>query len=141
MLPGRVKLRLGLDASLDGYLRHAQDVSDFGFLEARCVILKRQLIELLIDLEAPQAVGVRKLAESAELFGAQGPLQFVGYFHQGHAWIIATWIAGATADLHNREISRFRREAELIVGSSVKVTAAADIWRSWEQSSMRREDG
>jgi hypothetical protein len=30
------------------------------------------------------------LAESAELFGAQGPLEFVGNFDQGHVWIIAT---------------------------------------------------
>lgn len=35
--------RLGqarLDAALDGYARHAQDMSDLGFFEARCVVLK-----------------------------------------------------------------------------------------------------
>ena len=81
---------LRLDAPLDWYARHAQDVRDFGFLQARCVILKRELIELLVDVEAPEAVGVGELAEGAELFGAQGPLQFVGYFDQGHVRIIAT---------------------------------------------------
>jgi hypothetical protein len=81
---------LRLDAALDGYAGHAQDVSDFGLLQAGCVVLERKLIELLVDLEAPQAIGVGELAESAELFGAQRPLQFVGYFHQGHIWIIAT---------------------------------------------------
>ncbi len=79
-----------LDTSLDWYAGHAQDVGDFGLFQARCVILERQLVELLVDLEAPQAIGVGELAEGAELFGAQRPLQFVGYFHQSHMWIIAT---------------------------------------------------
>ena len=65
---------LRLDASLDWYACHAQDVSDFGLLQARRVVLERQLIELLVDLEAPQAIGVGELAESAELFGAQRAL-------------------------------------------------------------------
>ena len=87
---GTTQTGLRLDTSLDWYAGHAQDVSDFGLFQARCVILERQLIELLVDLEAPQAIGVGELAESAELFGAQRPLQVVGYFHQGHIWIIAT---------------------------------------------------
>jgi hypothetical protein len=69
-----VRTGLRLDASLDWYARHAQDVSDFGLLQARCVILERQLVELLVDLEAPQAIGVGELAEGAELFRAQRPL-------------------------------------------------------------------
>jgi len=80
---------LRLNASLDWYAGHAQDVGDFGLLQARCVVLERQLVELLVDLEASQAIGVGELAEGAELFGAQRPLQFVGYVHQGHIWIIA----------------------------------------------------
>ena len=104
---GEVWRHLELDASLDWYARHAQYVGDLGFFQARCVILERQLIELLVDLEAPQAIGVGELAEGAELFGAQRPLQFVGYFHQGHIWIIATRGAEATAGFPDRKLRAF----------------------------------
>ena len=139
---GEEQTYVRLDASLDGYAGHAQDVSDFGLLQARCVIFKRQLIELLVDLETPQAIGVGELAESAELFGAQRPLQFVGYFHQGHNWIIATRGPKRLRDFPSGKTTRLRREAELIVGSSKRLTdkrVGMCCW--WKRGRMRREDG
>ena len=112
---------LRLDAPLDWYARHAQDVSDLGLLQARRIVLERKLIELLVDLEAPQAIGVGELAERAELFGAQGPLQFVGYFHQGHSWIIATRGPNRLWVFPNGKLRARRGEAELIVGSSIEL--------------------
>lgn len=79
-----------LHAALNRDARHAQDVSHFGFLQARSVIFEGQAMEVLINAEAAQTVGIGELTEGAELFGAQRALQFVGDFDQGHAWIIAT---------------------------------------------------
>ncbi len=78
-----------LDAALGRDARHAQDVSHFGFLQARSIIFEGQAMEVLINAEAAQTVGIGELPEGAELFGAQRALQFVGDFDQGHAWIIA----------------------------------------------------
>jgi len=47
-----------LDAALDGDSRHAQDVSDFGFLQARGVILERDAIRVFVDAKAAQTVGI-----------------------------------------------------------------------------------
>ena len=47
-----------LDAALDGNSRHAQYVSDFGFLQARGVVLEREAIGEFVDAKAAQAVGV-----------------------------------------------------------------------------------
>ncbi len=67
-------------APLDRDSRHAQDVSHFGLFQPRSVIFERQAIEVFIDVKAPQAIGIGELAESAELFGPQRPLQFVSDF-------------------------------------------------------------
>jgi len=48
------------DTALDGDSRHAQDVRDFGFLQARGVVLERDAIGLFVDAKAAQAVGVRE---------------------------------------------------------------------------------
>ena len=47
-------------------------------------------MELFVDAEAAQAVGVCELAQSSELFGAKRSLQFVGNLDEGHAAIIAS---------------------------------------------------
>lgn len=80
----------GLDAALHGNLGHAQHVGDFAFLEARGVILEGQQIRVLVHSEAAQTVSIGKLAQHAELFGAQRPWQFVGDFDEGHSPIIAS---------------------------------------------------
>jgi len=77
------------DAALDWNSRHAQDVGDFGFLEARSVVFEGEAIELFVDAEAAQAVGVCELTEGSELLGAKRALQFVGNFDESHAVIIA----------------------------------------------------
>ena len=74
---------------MDGNARHAQDVSDFSFLQARSVIFEGQAIEVFIDVEAAQAVGVCELTEGSQLVGAKGALEFVGNFDESHASIIA----------------------------------------------------
>ena len=47
-------------------------------------------MEVFVDAKASQAIGIGELAEGAELLGAKRAWQFVGYFDQGHAAIIAT---------------------------------------------------
>ena len=65
-------------------------MSDFGFLQARGVILERKAIRVFVDAKAAQTVRIGEETEGAELLGMQRALQFVGYFDQGHRWIIAT---------------------------------------------------
>jgi hypothetical protein len=55
------------------------------------------------------------LPEGAELLWMKRTLQFVGYFDQGHAWIIATPCPGITRHC----LRAFIREAWLVVASSV----------------------
>ena len=81
------------DAALDGDSRHAQDMGDFGFFEARGVVLEGEAIGLFVDAKAAQAVGVGELTEGTELLWVKRALQLVGYFNEGHGRIIATpWI-------------------------------------------------
>lgn len=46
------------DAALHGDPGHAQDVGDFGFLQARGVILEREAIGVFVDAKAAQTVGI-----------------------------------------------------------------------------------
>lgn len=79
-----------LDAATDGNAGHAEDVSDLAFLQARGVVFEGQLIEVFVDAETAQAVGIGELPQSTELLWAKRARQFVGDFDEGHAAIIAT---------------------------------------------------
>ena len=59
------------------------------FAQARSVVFKRQLLFRFVNAEAAQAIGVRELAEMAQLVFRERRLQFVGNFDEGHAGIIA----------------------------------------------------
>lgn len=86
-------LRL-IDDSDDGNAGLGQDVSDLGLPQARGVVFEGEMIFLLIDAEAAQAVGVGKFSETPELFEAEGRLQFVGNLDECHGESIA---GGVTA--------------------------------------------
>lgn len=65
-----------------------------GFAQARGVVFERQLVLVLIDAKAAQAVNVCELAQMAQLFFGERGLQFVGNFHKCHGGIIAAQTAG-----------------------------------------------
>jgi hypothetical protein len=65
--------------------RLPENMCNLRVAQTRSVILKRQLFFALVEAEASQAVGVGKLAETAQLFWRQGGLQFVSDFHECHA--------------------------------------------------------
>jgi hypothetical protein len=70
-------------------------------------------IFFFVEAEALQAVGICEFAESAELFGLQGALQFVGYGHVRHVrnYSKADWmrLVSAEGNAYREEISRGRR--------------------------------
>jgi hypothetical protein len=59
------------------------------FAQARSVVFKRQLFLRFVNAKAAQAVGVRELAEMAQLVFGERRLQFVGDVNESHAGIIA----------------------------------------------------
>ena len=59
------------------------------FAQARSVVFKRQLLFRFVNTEAAEAIGVRELAEMAQLVFREWRLQFVSDFHECHAVIIA----------------------------------------------------
>jgi hypothetical protein len=64
----------------------AKDVGDLRVAEARGVVLESEMVLLFVDAKATQTVSVGERAEAAELFEAQGRLQFIGDFEKRHAW-------------------------------------------------------
>ncbi len=64
-------------------------MSNLRLAEAGSVVLEGQLILDFVDMEATQAIGVRELAEMAQLFFCQRGLQFVSDFHECHCRIIS----------------------------------------------------
>ena len=73
-----------VDFAGDGDAGLAEDVGDLGFAQARGVVFEGEVVLLLVDVEAAQAVGVGEFAEAAELFEAQRGLQFVSDFEECH---------------------------------------------------------
>ncbi len=62
-----------IDFAGDRDLRLAEDVGDLGLAQARGVVFERQLVLGFVDAKAPQSIGVRELAEMAQLlFGQRG---------------------------------------------------------------------
>ena len=68
----------------DGDASLAKKVCDLGFAEPRGIVFERQMVLLFIDAKAAQAIGIRELTEAAELFEAQGRLQFVSDVKERH---------------------------------------------------------
>ena len=73
-----------VDFAGDGDAGLAKDVGDLGLAEAGSVVFEGEMIVLLIDMEAAEAVGVGKFAQAAELLEAERGLQFVGDFQKCH---------------------------------------------------------
>jgi hypothetical protein len=69
--------------------RLPQHMRNLCVLQSGSVVLKRQVILARIEMKAPQAVCVRKLAETPQLIGRKRGLQFVGNFDECHVGIIA----------------------------------------------------
>jgi len=67
----------------------AEGVGDLRFAEAGGVVFEGELVFLLVDTEAAEAVGVGEFAEAAELVEAQRRLQFVGNLEERHEASIA----------------------------------------------------
>lgn len=66
-----------------GNIQVMQHVRHFCVAQARGVILEGQMI-LVVDSEASQTIRVCKCSERAQLCFREGPLQFVGCFHECH---------------------------------------------------------
>jgi len=73
-----------VDLAGDGDAGLAENVRDLGFAQARSVVLEGEMVLLLIDTEAAEAIGVGEFAEAAQLLEAQRGLQFVGDFEECH---------------------------------------------------------
>jgi hypothetical protein len=69
----------------DGDSGLSQDVGNLCFAEAGGVVFKRDLIFLLVDVDAAQTVGVGKFAQALQLLVAEGGVQVVGNFEKRHA--------------------------------------------------------
>jgi hypothetical protein len=65
--------------------RAAKHALDNRVAKARRVVVKMEMVRLLVEIEAVDAVGVGKLSERAELLWRKTILQFVGSGHQCHA--------------------------------------------------------
>jgi hypothetical protein len=77
-----------VDAAGDGYGGLAEDVGNLGVAEARGVVLEGEMFLGFVEAEAPEAVGIGKFAEAAELVLRERILQFVGDFDERHGGII-----------------------------------------------------
>ena len=73
-----------VDFAGDGDAGLAEDVGDLGFAQARGVVFEGEVVLLLVDVEAAQAVGVGEFAEALELFVAERRVEFVGDFEECH---------------------------------------------------------
>lgn len=62
----------------------AENVRDLRVAEARSVVFEGEVIVLLVNTKAPQAVGVGEFAETAKLLEAERRLEFVGDFEECH---------------------------------------------------------
>jgi|SRR5580658_11332827 hypothetical protein len=86
-------LEFRLGACLSHFARNGngrlpQHMLDLRFAKTRSVVLKRQMLLGLIEVKAPQAIRVGKLAEAPKLILRERGLQFVSDFHECHARII-----------------------------------------------------
>ena len=61
-----------------------ENAGDVRLAQSRGVVFKGEVILLLVDAKAAQAVSVGEFAEAAELFEAQRRLQFVRDFEECH---------------------------------------------------------
>jgi len=71
-----------------------QDVFHLRLAQSRRVIFERQLVLRFVHVEAPQAIGIRKFSEMAQLFIRQRGLQFVRDINECHVAIIPALLAG-----------------------------------------------
>ena len=77
-------MKRSVDFAGDGDAGLAKNVRDLSFAEARGVVFEGEVVLLLVDAEAAEAVGVGKVAEAGELFEAERGLQFVCDFEECH---------------------------------------------------------
>ena len=96
ILRERCAARLLVDFAGDSDAGLPEDVGNLSFAQSRRVVFKGELIFLFVDAKAPEAVGVREFAESAELFEAQWGLQFVCDLEECHE-------SKYTGEKHNSE--------------------------------------
>lgn len=75
----------GFHTTHDGNPTAAEDVGDFGGLQPRGVVFKREQLAGFVCAEAAQAVGVGKFPQPAELFGGERLLQFETDVDECHA--------------------------------------------------------
>jgi len=73
-----------VDFAADGDAGQAEDVGDLSLAETRGVVFEGEVVLLLVDMEAAEAVGVGKFTEPGELLEADRGLQFVSDFEECH---------------------------------------------------------
>ena len=77
-----------VDLACHGDAGLPEHMGDLRLPQARGVIFERQLVGRWVDAEATQAIGVRELAEVAQLVVGKRRLQFIGDFYECHGGII-----------------------------------------------------